>query len=303
MDLFNSLPEPALPTPPIEEIAREAIRDISQVFHFKPDSWWYALANRLLKVPATKFAALIRSADLKVGTQSLWEAARDLLPQFSGGWDLKKEKEVPKEGPLLVIANHPGNIDSVATLAALERPDVHMVANDRPLLRALPNTSEHLFFLDPNDSARVDVLRGLVKLLDDGQTVVLFPSGCLEPDPALYAGGLESLKKWSESLGVLLSKVPESMVQLILTQNVLTREAWEHPITRLAKTDRKKHQVGMILQIIVQSLFDRWKLPVKMTMPAPIPAESLSSSMDWRSLNTAIKEYVGAEMEKTFEIL
>lgn len=303
MDLFNSSHEPALPPPPIEEIAKEAIRDISQVFQFKPDSWLYTLMERLLKTPATKFATLMRSADLKVGSQSLWEAARDLLPQFSGGWNLHKEKEIPKEGPLLVIANHPGNVDSVATLAALERTDVHMVANDRPILRALPNTSEHLFYLDPNDQARFDVLRGLVNLLNDGQTVVLFPSGCLEPDPALYAGGLESLKKWSESLGVLLSKVPETMVQLILTQNVLTKEAWEHPITRLGKTDRRKHQIGMILQIIVQSLFDRWKLPINMTMPEPIPAESLSPSMDWRSLNTAIKEYVGAEMEKTFEIL
>ena len=52
-----------------------------------------------------------------------------------------------------------------------------MVANDRPLLRALPNTSEHLFFLDPNDPTRFDILRGLIRILAKGQTVALFPSG------------------------------------------------------------------------------------------------------------------------------
>ena len=303
MDLLHSQPEPALPPPPIEEIAQEAVRDISQVFHFNSDSWWHGLMQKILMVPAMKFATFMRSADITVGTQSLWEAARDLMPKFSGGWELDGGDNVPKEGPLLVIANHPGNIDSIATLGVLERPDVHMVANDRPLLRALPNTSGHLFYLNPDNPARFDTLRGLVRLLEEGQTVVLFPSGRLEPDPSFYPGALESLKDWSESLGVLLSKVPEAMLQLILTQNVLCQEAWDHPITRLGKTDKQKHQIGMILQIIVQSLFDRWKIPVKMTMPEPIPAELLDSSMNWRSLNKAIKAYVGGEMEKTFEIL
>lgn len=303
MDLLKQQFEPALPPPPIKVIAKEAVRDISKVFHFNTDSWWYALVHKLLMVPATRFASFIRSADLKVGTHSLWEAARELLPRFSGGWELFKEKDIPDNGPLLVVSNHPGNVDSIAILAALERDDVHMVANDRPLLRALPNTSEHLVYLNPDDPARFDTLRGLVRILAEGQTVVLFPSGRLEPDPSFYPGALKSVNDWSESLGVLLSKVPETSLQLILTQNVLCREAWEHPITRLGKTDKQKHQIGMIMQLIVQSLTDRWKLPIKMTMPAHLPAESLDSSMDWRSLNKAVKDYVGAEMEKTFEIL
>lgn len=303
MDIFRENPEPALPLPSIDEIAKEAVLDVSQVLNFNTESWWYTLMQKMLMIPATKFAALMRSADKTVGTQSLWQAARDLLPNFSGGWELKKDKEVPKEGPLLVIANHPGNVDSIAVLATVERPDVHMVANDRPLLRALPNTSEHLFYLDPDNPSRFDVLRGLVNILSEGKAVALFPSGRLEPDPAFYPGSLESVKNWSESIGVLLSKVPDTMVQLVLTQNVLCPEAWHHPITRLAKTNKRKHQIGMILQIIVQSLFDRWKLPIQMRMPEPIPASSLDPSMKWRSLNKAVKAYVGQEMEKTFEIL
>ena len=303
MDLLHSSTEPALPPPPIDEIAKEAVRDISEVFHFNTDSWWYALMQKMLMVPATRFASFMRSADLTVGTHSLWEAARELLPRFSSGWELFKEKEVPSDGPLLVISNHPGNVDSIAVLAALEREDVHMVANDRPLLRVLPNTSEHLFFLDPNDPSRFDILRGLIRILAKGQTVALFPSGHLEPDPSFYPGALESMKDWSESLGILLSKVPETTLQLILTQNVLVQEAWENPITKLGRTNKQKHQIGMILQLIVQSLYNRWKVPIKMTMPESIPAEVLGPSMDWRALNQAIKDYVGGEMEKTFKIL
>jgi hypothetical protein len=303
MDLFNSSHEPALPPPPIEEIARETIRDISQVFHFNPESWWDALMQKLLMVPATKFASFLQSADLKVGMRSLWEAARDLLPRFSGGWQVQGGDHLPKEGPLLVVSNHPGVTDSLAVLSALERSDVHMVANARPTLEILPNTSEHLLYLDKQVDTRMTTLRNLIRLLEDGNTVVLFPRGGMEPEPTLFHGALESVSKWSESLGVLLSKVPDTKLQLVLTQGVLTKEAWEHPLTKLGKTTAQKHEISVILQVIVQLLFNKWKKPIRMTLSDPIATGDLDSTLKPRALNAAVREYVGAEMEKTFEIL
>ena len=303
MDLLSSHPEPALPPPPIEEIARETVRDISQVFHFNPESWWYAVMHKILMIPATKFASFMRSADLKVGMRSLWEAARDLLPRFSGGWQVEGGEHLPKEGPLLVVSNHPGATDSLAVLAALERPDVHMVANARPTLEILPNTSEHLLYLSKQVDARMTTLRNLIQLLKEGNTVVLFPRGGMEPEPSLFPGALESLNNWSESIGVLLSKVPETMLQLILTQDVLTKEAWEHPLTKLGKTTTQKHEISVILQLIVQSLFNKWKIPIRMTLSDPIAVADLDSGLNPRALNAALRDYVGGEMEKTFEIL
>ncbi len=303
MDLLQSSTKPALPPPPIEDIAREAVRDISEVFHFNTDSWWYALTRKLLMVPATKFASFMRSADLKVGMRSLCEAARDLLPRFSGGWQVQGGEHLPKDGPLLVVSNHPGATDSLAVLAVLERPDVHMVANARPTLEILPNTSEHVLYLRKQVDTRMATLRNLIQLLEKGNTVVLFPRGGMEPEPALFPGALESLSKWSESIGVLLNKVPETMLQLILTQDVLTREAWEHPLTKLGKTLAQKHEISVILQLIVQSLFNKWKIPIRVTLPDPIAATDLDSALNPHALNHAVREYVGGEMEKTFEVL
>ena len=93
------------------------------------------------------------------------------------------------------------------------------------------------------------------------------------------------------------------MLQLVLTQDVLTKEAWEHPLTKLGKTTAKKHEISIILQLIVQSLFDRWKIPIRMTLSDPIAAGDLDSTLNPRALNAAVREYVGGEMEKTFEIL
>jgi len=303
MDLLNSQPEPALPPPPIDEIANEVVRDVSQVFKFNTDSWWYGLWQKLLKIPATRFASFMRSADLQVGMRSMWEAARDLLLRYSGGWDVDGGLHLPKEGPLLVISNHPGATDSLAALAVVERPDVHMVANARPFLEVLPNTSEHMVYLDKQTTDRMTALRNLVRFLEQGSAVVILPRGNIEPEPTLFPGALESLRYWSNSLGILLNRVPETKLQLVLAQNVLTPQAWDNPITKLGKTTNRKHEISMVLQLIVQSLFNDWKIPIRMTMPEPIPARALDPSLDPRVLNAAIKEYVGDEMEKTFKYL
>lgn len=303
MNLLKNQPEPALPPPPIDEIANEVVRDVSQVFKFNTDSWWYGLWRKLLMIPATRFASFLRSADLKVGMISAWEAARDLLRRYSGGWEVEGGLHIPKEGPLLVVSNHPGATDALAALAVLERSDVHLVANARPTLEVLPNTSEHMVYLDNQTPDRMMSLRNLIRLLEEGKAVVILPRGTIEPEPSLYPGALESLKHWSESLGIFLSRVPETTLQLVLSQNVLTPQAWNHPITRLGKTVNKKHEIGMLLQLIVQSLFDDWKIPIRMTMPEPVPAAALDSSLDPRALNTAVKKYVGDEMERIFKYL
>lgn len=300
MDYFTTPNKPALPPPPIDEIAAEVIRDLTQSFHLNTESWWYGWLRKMLMVPVTKVAGLMQSVDLKVATQSLWEAARDLLPRFSGGWEVEGDRHFPKEGPLLVVANHPGVMDAVAALAVLERPDVHLVANARPTLEVLPNTSEHMVYLNKNTPARMTTLRNLIRLLEEGSTVVLFPRGGIEPEPALYPGALESVKHWSESLGLFLSRVPETTLQLVLTQNVLTRQAWAHPLTKFGKTPGQKHEIGMVLQLIVQALFDKWKIPIKMTLPEPVSTEQLDPSLEPYALNAAVKRYVGDEMEKTF---
>ncbi len=303
MSMQRESSEGVLPPPAVEEIAQAVVLDITQHFHFNQDAWWYALFHKLAMIPAKKFAQLMRQSDLKVATHSLWEAAQELLPRFTQGWEITGGGHLPKEGPLLIASNHPGAADSIAALAAVERPDVHLLAIERPTLNALPNTSQHILYLDEHDPARLDIMRALIQFLKSGEAVLLFPRGTLEPDPALYQGALDSLKHWSQSLGLFLSRVPDVMFQLILTQNVLAPQAWNHPLAKLGKTEKQRHQIGMILQTAVQQLLGGWKIPVRMALPAAVPAGQLENTSDPRALNLALKRYIGDEMEKAFEKL
>jgi hypothetical protein len=292
-----------IPTPSVEDIALAVILDISQHFHFNQDAWWYNLFHRLAMLPAVKFARVMRQSDLKVATHSLWEAARELLPRFTQGWEVMGGKHLPQEGPLLIASNHPGAVDSIAALAVVERQDVHLLAYERPTLNALPNTSEHILYLDEYNPARLDIMRSLIQFLKYGEAVLMFPRGTVEPDPALYHGALDSLKHWSQSLGLFLSRVPETVFQLILTQNVLAPKAWNHPVAKLGKSDRQRHQIGMILQTIMQQLFGKWKIHLRMTLPDPVHADQLAANDDPGSINLAVKDYIGGEMEKAFKKL
>jgi 1-acyl-sn-glycerol-3-phosphate acyltransferase len=295
--------EEGLTAPTVKGIAQAVLADISQHFHFNSDAWWYLYFNKFAMLPAKRFGKLMQKCDLNVPKHGLWKVARALLPYFTSGWDITGEASLPKEGPLLIASNHPGAVDSIAALAAVERPDVHLLALSRPTLKAMTNTSKHILYFNEHNPARFGLIRRLIAILKRGEAILMFPNGTLEPDPSLYHGALDSLKHWSESLGLFLSRVPETMFQLILTQSVLTPRAWNNPIARLGKSDKQRHQIGMILQAAVQQILGAWKIPVKTWIPAPVPVKKLAEDLNPHILNLEIERYVGGEMEKAFEKL
>lgn len=75
--------------------------------------------DRLGQVPTKRIAAIMQHIDLMVGEKSISEAARDMLKEFTDGWDAKGFKRVPASGPLSVVANNPGSLDSVIAMVAI----------------------------------------------------------------------------------------------------------------------------------------------------------------------------------------
>ncbi len=290
-------------TPSIEEVASVVIWEVGKHFNMDMQSWWYRIFQKMLMLPARKFARVMVDFDQRVAEGSLWQAARDVLPRFTDGWELQKSKMIPRSGPLLVIANHPGAADSIAAMAAIDRPDVHFLVMQRPMLTIMPNFSRHMLYLDEHNPARVDIMRGMINILRDAETLLMFPRGNLEPDPALYHGALDSLTHWSQSLGVILSRVPDTLVQLLLVKRVLLTKAWRSWIARIGKTVKTRHQIAMILQGALQQFFKSWKQPVEVVLPPPVSVRALSRNLDPRAVNLAIRAYVQDEMRRHFKHL
>ena len=115
---------------------------------------------------------------------------------------------IPREGRLVVVANHPfGGIEGIVLGALLRalRPDVKLMANF--LLKAIPDLHDALIFVDPFDrevSAKVNLrpIKECVRWLRDDQALAVFPAGAVS-HMDLRRGGVTD-PAWSPTIGRLI---------------------------------------------------------------------------------------------------
>jgi len=207
------------------------------------------LLDWLCRPAARSLAREVLMYDHLVGQHGLQEGAVLALKRSVARVEAAGQEQVPMEGPLLIVANHPGLSDSLALLATIPRTDLRIVAADWPFFRALPQTSRRLIYLPPRADGRRAVIRQVVACLRGGGSVLAFPRGELEPDPALFPGAVESLHQWSESIGLFVRLAPEARIVPAIVSGVLSASAQCHLITRLRRRPEGRKRLGEILQI------------------------------------------------------
>ena len=145
------------------------------------------LFGRLLRPPARRFARVAHEFDRRVGAHGLSQGSAWLMAQMTAGLRTWGAEQVPAHGPVVVLANHPGMTDTVALFCSLaHRPDLRVIALDRPFLRALPHVARQLIFLPGDASGRMAALRAGARHLQEGGALLTFPAGEIEPDPAAF---------------------------------------------------------------------------------------------------------------------
>jgi 1-acyl-sn-glycerol-3-phosphate acyltransferase len=208
--------------------------------------------TRLLRPAARRFASVMCEFDHRVGQQGLAQGSAWVLHRMAGGVQVSGIEHVPATGPVFVLANHPGMVDAVALLASLAfRPDLRVIALDRPFLRALPNVAKHLIFVPEDAGARLRVVRDGVRHLQRGGALLTFPAGHIEPDPALRgpAVAIRSLADWSDSFALFARQVPQTRCVPALISHVISPAALAHPLTRLRRSDDGRQKLAAALQV------------------------------------------------------
>ncbi len=213
-----------------------------------PLSPFFALACR-------RFAQIAVRFDRDVAECGFREAARRLLPRFVREIQIRGAEDVPAEGPLLVVSNHPGTIDGLAIAGHLPRSDLKIVVSGVPFIRQLRASAKHLIYSSLDTFERMRVVRESIRHLEDGGAVLLFPSGGLDPDPAVMPGALEELENWSPSLEVILRRVPSARVLITFVSGVLHPLWARSPLIRLRSGRRNQQRVAEFFQVIQQTLF------------------------------------------------
>lgn len=212
-----------------------------------------AVLAPLLRPVAARFARTVREFDERVGRDGLSTGSAWLLRRMAGGLQVRGAADIPGQGPLLVLANHPGMTDTVALFASLaRRPDLRVIAYDRPFLRALPHVARHVVFVDEGGASRARVLREGIRHLQRGGALLSFPAGAIEPDPAAAGAraAAQALARWSDSFALLLRAVPETRVRTAIVSQVINAQALHHPLTRLRRKAADRDKLAASLQIL-----------------------------------------------------
>jgi putative hemolysin len=208
----------------------------------------------LSRVPAKRLARQIATYDEIVGDWGLAAGGAWALERLARHAEVEGRENVPLEGPLLLVANHPGLADSLALFAAVPRHDLRVVAAERPFLKALPNTSRYLMSVSEASPGRLGVVRSAARHLKRGGAVLIFPGGEIEPDPAVLPGAVEALMRWSESLDLFARLVPGLAVVPAAVSGVISPAALRNPLTLVRRKPRDREWLAATLQMLVPTL-------------------------------------------------
>lgn len=215
----------------------------------------------LMWPPARRFAGLAAAFDETVAQVGFRDSVRQVLSTFACDVQRRGYETIPETGPLLIASNHPGSCDSLLIAACLPRDDLKIIAAEFSMLRGLPSASRHLIFLESRKGSprNFSVVRAAIRHLRSGGALLIFPGGCIEPDPSILPeGAAEALHGWSRSIELLMRKVPQTRVQISIVSDVLMPAFVHNPIITRWQGPRDALVVAGILQTIVQMFLPEW---------------------------------------------
>lgn len=261
----------------IEALTQYIIDEVFKLFRTSPESWVRKTFGPVFRLPAHRFARLANSFDHYVEQYGIREAARRVLPAFANTYEAQNVENIPQEGPLLITSNHPGTCDSLVITANIPRPDLKIIVTGRPFMRRMRNSARNLIYTSMDVYEQMGVLRAAIRHLQGGGAVLIFPTGSIDPDPALSPEAPEELQRWSPSLEVMLRHVPQTRVLLTIVSGVLAANWRKNPLIRLVGDERKQRQVAEFLQVIQQMVFpNSVTVNPRLTFSNPLTTDELT---------------------------
>jgi 1-acyl-sn-glycerol-3-phosphate acyltransferase len=241
----------------------------------------------LFRPPARRFAQVVVAFDEMVEEHGLQAGSAWLLKQLTRRLEVAGRENIPTDGPALVLANHPGIADTLALFASVPRPDLRIIALDRPFLQTLPNVARRLIYV-PAKGDRMPVVRAAAAQLREGRAVLTFPAGEIEPDPAVMPGAVASLQIWSQSIGLFARLVPQTRIVPAIVSGVISPASLRNPLTRLRRAQKDRERMAAAFQALIPAYQG---VTVRVAFGPPLAgAELMASGADAAAITRAVAE-------------
>jgi hypothetical protein len=253
---------------------------------------------------ARHLAELAAQFEMRVGKNGLPDASRWLLPRFVRSVDAQGTESVPAEGPLLVTANHPGSVDGLIIAAQLPRPDLKIVIADLPFFLNLKILKERLIYVSRDTYQRLTPVRAAIRHLREGGAVLIFPGGTIEPDPAILPGMQTAIDSWSESIDLILRRVPDTQVLVGIVSGVLSPALLHNPLTRFRRNLKDRQRIAEIIQTINQLLLPfKPSVNPRLRFSSPFTLEEIQRRYSESSAIEAVRRTARSLLEYTHKTI
>ena len=259
----------------------------------------YPILRRLLRrtfiAPPQAFARQMVEFDSAIQAHGLVEASCLAAHNYVDDIRIFGCERIP-DSAFLALSNHPGMTDTLSLFIALNRPDLKVIALDRPFLKALPNMSRQLAYVTEDSGERFTLIRQISAHLRNGGAALTFPAGDIEPDPDVHEGAVESLRSWTDSVGVFIRMAPETPVLPVVVRGVIHKKTAHHPLTYLKRSREEREKLAAALQMLSHVMFKKRDVHVRVQIGNPIYAKDLGTTE-----TKVIHQAVLAEMKHLIE--
>ena len=254
----------------IKNLTQINLDDLVSSFGWEQTPVLSAVLRSTFKPTARKFARMMLHYNEDVRTEGLGQASKKLLTQFAASVTVFGSDNIPT-GPVLVLSNHPGMVDTLALFTALGQQDLRIIARQRPFLEALTNVRPQLLFINDVPGEMIGLLKTLRSHLDHGGAVLTFPAGEIDPDPSVYSGSIDALAQWTDSAGVIMRLSPDTALLPVVVQGVIWEKTAHLPLLRAIRRQRKEREkLATALQLISHVSFGLHPLHVVIQIGKPV---------------------------------
>ena len=258
----------------------------------------------LFAPPTRRFASIMADVDEAVADGGPSAGCQVMLDALGVQTRSDGVLNVPKTGPAIILANHPGAYDSMAIGSLIPRSDLNVIVAKTRLYQVLPNIHPHMFYTSADSSESMTALRMATKHLQQGGILLQFGSGLIEPDPAHFPLDDSVFERWSPSIEIFLRKVPQTYVVPTIASNVVLKRFVNHFLTRLRRLPMDKRRLAEFMQVIQQLLFPKSvDAQPCISFGAPFNLDSLQTEGVGRRLMPAILTRINDQLAihlKTF---
>ncbi|MGB1252849.1 MAG: lysophospholipid acyltransferase family protein [Candidatus Promineifilaceae bacterium] len=244
-----------------DELARELMEAALDMMNLNGKRIRRRFMKSVLDRGMPRFAQALAEFDRRCAEDGLNSAINWILPSFRMKVTGYNAEKVPLEGPVLIASNHPGGPDFFSIFSQVPRNDARMVAAV-DLIDMLPNVLPHVIYTSRTKGKKKErgaTTRKMIAELQQGNCVLIYPRGKMEPDPMWSQGGIDCLGKWSTSITHFARAVPNLTIVPTVVAGSLERKAIEMRWLKLYNSERVRQRTAVYIQLAMSMARpDRW---------------------------------------------